>query len=108
MTPEEAVNAMAERLAAIDYQRHGDKAWSKTALIREYFRRAARWADAYGCDIKTPFFDIASPDSKLLGVAGAYAVRSRIGSRPRMARSWRTMPWALRTCRLLPVRPAAK
>ncbi|MFI5897840.1 hypothetical protein ACIA5D_47935 [Actinoplanes sp. NPDC051513] len=31
MTPEEAVDAMAERLAAIDYRRHGDKAWSKAA-----------------------------------------------------------------------------
>jgi len=60
MTPEEAVDAMAERLTAIDYQRHGHRSWSKAALIREYFRRAARWADAYGCDTKTPFFDIAA------------------------------------------------
>jgi hypothetical protein len=60
MTPDEAVDAMAERLAAIDYVRHGDKAWSKAALVREYFRRAARWADAYGCDSTTPFFDIAA------------------------------------------------
>jgi hypothetical protein len=60
MTPEEAVDAMAERLTAIDYRRHGDKAWSKAALIREYFRRAARWAEAYGCDTKGPFFDIAA------------------------------------------------
>ncbi|MET0418747.1 MAG: hypothetical protein ABW022_22255 [Actinoplanes sp.] len=60
MTPDEAVDAMAERLLAIDYLRHGDKAWSKAALVREYFRRAARWANAYDCDSKTPFFDIAA------------------------------------------------
>jgi hypothetical protein len=59
MTPEESVQIMADRLRAIDYERHGDKAWSKAALLREYFRRAARWADAYGCDPRTPFFDIA-------------------------------------------------
>jgi hypothetical protein len=59
MTPEESVRAMAERLLAIDYRRHGDKSWSKAALLREYFRRAARWADAYGCDTRVPFFDIA-------------------------------------------------
>src|SRR3954465_2089920 len=59
MTPEESVQAMADRLRAIDYERHGDKAWSKAALLKEYFRRAARWADAYGCDTRTPFFDIA-------------------------------------------------
>ena len=59
MTPEEAVQAMAARLCAIDYERRGDKAWSKAALLREYFRRAARWADAYQCDTRTPFFDIA-------------------------------------------------
>ncbi|SNY69396.1 hypothetical protein [Paractinoplanes atraurantiacus] len=59
MTPEESVQAMAERLRAVDYARRGDKAWSKAALLREYFRRAARWADAYGCETRTPFFDIA-------------------------------------------------
>jgi hypothetical protein len=59
MTPEEAVAAMADRLRAIDYERRGDKAWSKAALLREYFRRVARWADAFGCDTRTPFFDLA-------------------------------------------------
>jgi hypothetical protein len=60
MTPDESVQAMADRLRAIDYERHGDKAWSKAALLREYFRRAARWADAYACEARTPFFDIAA------------------------------------------------
>ncbi|MFD0524977.1 hypothetical protein [Paractinoplanes durhamensis] len=46
---------MAERLLAIDYRRHGDKSWSKAALLGEYFRRAA----AYDCGSRTPFFDIA-------------------------------------------------
>ncbi|UQU67764.1 hypothetical protein COUCH_16450 [Couchioplanes caeruleus] len=59
MTPDEAVQAMADRLRAVDYERRGDKAWSKAALLREYFRRAARWADAYDCDTRSPFFDIA-------------------------------------------------
>jgi hypothetical protein len=60
MTPDEAVRAMAARLSAIDWERHGDKAWSKAALLKEYFRRAAQWAAAYECDTGVPFYDIAS------------------------------------------------
>jgi hypothetical protein len=59
MTPDEAVQAVAARLSAIGWERHGDKAWSKAALLKEYFRRAARWTAAYDCDTKVPFFDIA-------------------------------------------------
>lgn len=60
MTPDEAVRAMAERLSAVNWERHGDKAWSKAALLKEYFRRAAQWAAAYDCDSPVPFFDIAA------------------------------------------------
>ncbi|HET6480417.1 MAG TPA: hypothetical protein VFG35_10320 [Actinoplanes sp.] len=60
MTPDEAVQEMAERLSAIDWERRGDQAWSKAALVKEYFRRAARWAATYGCDSPVPFFDIAA------------------------------------------------
>jgi hypothetical protein len=59
MTPDEAVQAMADRLTAIDYRRHGHQAWSKAALLREYFRRVALWADRFGCATRTPFFDLA-------------------------------------------------
>jgi hypothetical protein len=59
MTPDEAVQAMADRLRAIDYERHGHRVWSKAALLREYLRRAARWAAACESDTRTPFFDIA-------------------------------------------------
>ena len=60
MTPDEAARAMAERLIAVDWKRRGDKTWSKSALLKEYFRRAARWAAAYGCAEPMPFFDIAA------------------------------------------------
>ncbi|GAA2512127.1 hypothetical protein [Winogradskya humida] len=59
MKPDEAVREMAARLSAVDWERRGDKAWSKAALLKEYFRRAARLADACECDTRTPFFDIA-------------------------------------------------
>ncbi|MEV6597689.1 hypothetical protein AB0M36_12570 [Actinoplanes sp. NPDC051346] len=59
MTANEAVLAMAARLSAIDYARHGDKAWSKAALLKEYCRRIAHWAAAYGCETRGPFFDLA-------------------------------------------------
>ena len=59
MRPDEAVADMAARLGAVDWTRHGDKAWSKAALLKEYLRRAAQWAIAYECDTRTPFFDIA-------------------------------------------------
>lgn len=60
MTPDESVADMAARLAAVDWRRHGDKAWSKTALLKEYLRRVAQWAKAYDCDTRTPFFDLAA------------------------------------------------
>ncbi|GAA0489215.1 hypothetical protein Ade02nite_73400 [Paractinoplanes deccanensis] len=60
MTPDEAVRAMAERLKAVDWKRRGDKSWSKAALLKEYFRRAARWQRAYGCEASVPFYDIAA------------------------------------------------
>ncbi|MFI5932090.1 hypothetical protein [Actinoplanes sp. NPDC051494] len=59
MTPDEAVRAMAARLSAVDWERKGDRSWSKAALLNEYFRRAARWAQAYECDTRVPFYDIA-------------------------------------------------
>ncbi|MEU4694882.1 hypothetical protein [Actinoplanes sp. NPDC023714] len=60
MTPDEAVDAMAARLSTIDWERHGDKAWSKAALLKEYFRRASLWAAAFHYDTGGPFFDIAA------------------------------------------------
>jgi hypothetical protein len=60
MTPDEAVQAAAARLGAVDWERRGDKTWSKAALLKEYFRRAARWAAAYDCDTRVPFYDIAA------------------------------------------------
>jgi hypothetical protein len=60
MKPDEAVTAMAARLGAADWERYGDKAWSKAALLREYFRRAARVSAAYGCESPVPFFDLAA------------------------------------------------
>lgn len=60
MTPDDAVHAMADRLSAVNWERHGHRCWSKAALLKEYFRRAARWADAYRCDTPVPFFDIAA------------------------------------------------
>jgi hypothetical protein len=60
MTPEEPVQAMAARLSAINWVSNGDKAWSRAALLDEYFRRAAQWAGAYECDTRVPFFDIAA------------------------------------------------
>ncbi|WP_326549766.1 hypothetical protein [Micromonospora sp. NBC_01813] len=59
MTPDEAVAAMAERLSAVNWERRGDRAWSKAVLLKEYFRRAAQWAAVYDCDSPTPFFDLA-------------------------------------------------
>ncbi|WP_433828954.1 hypothetical protein ACQP2E_06535 [Actinoplanes sp. CA-015351] len=60
MTLDEALHAMTTRLSSIDWERHGDKAWSKAALLKEYFRRAARWSAVYACDAPGPFFDIAA------------------------------------------------
>lgn len=60
MTPDETVPAMAARLSAIDWAPRGDRTWSKAALLKEYFRRAARWNAAYDCGSPVPFYDIAA------------------------------------------------
>lgn len=60
MTPDQAVRAMAARLHAVNWERNGNRCWSKAALLREYFRRTAQWALAYDCDTRVPFFDIAA------------------------------------------------
>ena len=60
MTSDESVQAAAARLSSVDWQRHGYRTWSKGKLMLEYFRRAAQWAEAYQCDTRVPFFDIAA------------------------------------------------
>ncbi len=60
MAPDESVRSAANRLGAISWERHGHRAWSKAALLKEYLRRAARWATALNCDPPTPFYDIAA------------------------------------------------
>jgi hypothetical protein len=59
MTPDDSVRSTAARLAAVDWQRHGYRTWSKAKLMLEYFRRIAQWSDAYGCAEPVPFFDLA-------------------------------------------------
>lgn len=60
MTPDESVQTMAARLRAVDWRRHGYRTWSKAKLMQEYLRRSALWADAYDCDTRVPFFDLAA------------------------------------------------
>ncbi|MET9663531.1 hypothetical protein [Streptomyces sp. NPDC006510] len=51
-----------ERLRAIDWSDDSaayEHANSRALLMREYLRRAARWAQAYGAEESWPFFDIA-------------------------------------------------
>ncbi|WP_305783021.1 hypothetical protein [Symbioplanes lichenis] len=59
MTPDESVRVTADRLRAVSWQGHGYRSWSRAALLKEYFRRAARWAKAFQCEPDNVFFDIA-------------------------------------------------
>ncbi|WP_229071625.1 hypothetical protein [Actinoplanes sp. DH11] len=59
MTPDEAVRAVADRLRAVDWERHGYRSRSRGSLMQEYFRRMALWTAAYGCATHTPFYDLA-------------------------------------------------
>ncbi|MEU4178517.1 hypothetical protein [Streptomyces sp. NPDC026589] len=55
-------NDTLERLSAInwmDWDRADSHAQSRTALLREYLRRAAFWARELGGSTSWPFFDIA-------------------------------------------------
>ncbi|MFF3993609.1 hypothetical protein ACFYX8_09900 [Streptomyces cyaneofuscatus] len=54
--------AVSDRLGAIDWDDDGAAfrhAHSRALLMREYLRRAALWAKAYGAEESWPFFDIA-------------------------------------------------
>ncbi|MFJ8844240.1 hypothetical protein ACIRFF_15205 [Streptomyces cyaneofuscatus] len=54
--------AVWDRLGAIDWDDDGAAfrhAHSRALLMREYLRRAALWAKAYGAEESWPFFDIA-------------------------------------------------
>ncbi|MFD4274108.1 hypothetical protein R2B67_24185 [Streptomyces cyaneofuscatus] len=55
--------AVSDRLGAIDWDDDGAAfrhAHSRALLMREYLRRAALWAKAYGAEESWPFFDIAA------------------------------------------------
>lgn len=55
-------HAVLERLRAIDWSddlKAFEHANSRALLMREYLRRAALWARAYGAEQSWPFFDIA-------------------------------------------------
>ncbi|MEU6119004.1 hypothetical protein ABZ840_31255 [Streptomyces sp. NPDC047117] len=53
---------MLERLRTVDWYGDWDKAnshrRSRALLMREYLRRAALWARAYGAETEWPFFDV--------------------------------------------------
>ncbi|EOT04870.1 hypothetical protein [Streptomyces noursei] len=59
---EDSSRRVLERLRAIDWADDvaaSDHANSRALLMREYLRRAALWARAYGAEQSWPFFDIA-------------------------------------------------
>ncbi|MFC9751821.1 hypothetical protein [Streptomyces sp. NPDC056921] len=59
---DDRARAVIGRLRAVD-RIDGSAAYehanSRAPLMREYLRRAARWARAYGAEESWPFFDIA-------------------------------------------------
>ncbi|MEU0626654.1 hypothetical protein [Streptomyces sp. NPDC005989] len=58
----EPPRAVLERLRAVDWYGDWDMAGShsrsRALLMREYMRRAALWAQAYGAEEQWPFFDV--------------------------------------------------
>ena len=62
MMPTDPVREMLQRLTAVDW--HDEYAFekrkSRTALMREYLRRSAWWAQAVNATDEWPFFDIAA------------------------------------------------
>ncbi|MGW4651608.1 hypothetical protein [Kitasatospora sp. NPDC004289] len=76
----EAALVMVERLAAVDWvawEPAFEHAEERARLMREYLRRAARWAEAVGGTDVWPFFDLAGlvdPGVQVeAGVAGQLA-----------------------------------
>ncbi|BCK67961.1 hypothetical protein Srufu_019140 [Streptomyces libani subsp. rufus] len=58
----DSAHTMLERLRAVDWSDDStafDHANSRALLMREYLRRSALWACAYGAEQSWPFFDIA-------------------------------------------------
>ncbi|MBC3843628.1 hypothetical protein GXW82_35695 [Streptacidiphilus sp. 4-A2] len=63
MSDDGRAERMVDRLMAIqwhDLEGPSAHAWSRAALMREYLRRAALWADAYTIDDEWPFLDLAA------------------------------------------------
>lgn len=59
----EAVQLTVNRLRAIRWRAHDEaleKAYSRAALMKEYFRRSALWLNSYGDTRRWPFFDLAA------------------------------------------------
>lgn len=100
MTQPEGVEAVAARLRAIDWQENDDRTRSRVALLREYLRRAARWAGHLDSLAEWPFFDIAArvnsairADPDLVARLNNHLARQPIWNDVRRTCEW-TLHWA--------------
>ena len=62
MKTSDATRELAERLLVANSGEGSDyrHRYSRVSLMREYLRRAARWAESLNCTSEWPFFDIAA------------------------------------------------
>jgi hypothetical protein len=68
MTAGISTEQLVTRLQQVRFEESLDHNGSRLALMREYLRRSAMWAQALGCLDRWPFFDIAvaaDPSAKL-------------------------------------------
>lgn len=55
-----SLQSVTERLLAVDWETWSDRRPERIALMREFLRRSAHYAQAFGCNERWPFFDVAA------------------------------------------------
>ncbi len=88
------VSRMAGRLASVDWDGDMERARSRVALMGEFLRRSALWADALGGS-RWPFFDVASLVDPSVRADDDLVARARGGTALQDAVVADTVAWAL-------------
>jgi hypothetical protein len=86
--------ALCKRLAAVDWDGDMERSRSRVALMGEFLRRSALWADALGSP-RWPFFDIASLIDPSVRATDDLVARARTRTALQDAVVGDTVTWAL-------------
>jgi len=97
MASQPAVEDQLERLLGIDWRPNDERLKSQVALVREYLRRAALWADRLQMAEEWPFFDVALQIDPSIRADPEYVttLRARLTGIPLHPKVKATSEWSL-------------